>query len=106
MVQAVRDICDNANRFFDQEAPWETIKIHREEAHEVISTVINIFRIIVIFLTPILPSYSSQVRFFFGEDHYTWDSLSSLQTGKIQSYSHLLQKLSMDAVKKLIYASK
>ena len=105
VIEAVRNICDNANRFFDQEAPWKTINIHREEAHEVISTVINIFRIIVIFLTPILPNYSSQVRSFFGEDHYTWDSLSSLQTGKIHSYSHLLQKLSMDAVKKLIHAS-
>ncbi len=106
VVQVIRDICDDANRFFDKQAPWKKIKTNREEAHEVISTVINIFRLVVIFLTPILPSYSSKVQHFFDEDDYTWKSLYSLQKGnKIHSYTHLLQRLRMDVVKKLVDAN-
>ncbi len=106
VVQIIRELSDKGNRFFDKEAPWKNIKSDPKAAHQVVSIVVNVFRLLVIFIKPILPSYSTKVNNFFNEDSYTWKSLHDvLETCEIHSYSHLLKRLQIDHVENLLRAN-
>ena len=122
-MKALQQICkmsEQANVYFSDKEPWKLVKSDPPKAHQVLSTTINAFRKIAIYLSPILPSYSQQVAHLFGEadgdgegdgdgngktSPYTWDDAEeTLLNRSIQSYSHLVKKLSEKDVAKLFTA--
>ena len=106
-MQSIREIADNANQFFDEKAPWRTVKEDNQGTHAVLSIVVNIFRIIIIYLKPVLPDYASKVEKLFQEDPFYWSSAQeTLEDHKLQPFQHLLQKIDPRSVQKLIEASK
>ena len=107
VIQTIRELSDEANRFFDEKAPWKTIKENKENTHQTVSAVVNAFRLIVIYLKPILPGYSEKVEKLFNENAYTWKDISKLlENHTMNTYSHLLQRLSPEKIEQIIYASK
>ena len=107
VIQTIRELSDEANRFFDEKAPWKTIKDDKENTHQIVSAVVNAFRLIVIYLKPILPGYSAKVEKLFNENAYTWKDVQKLlEKHKINTYFHLLQRLSTEKIEQLIHASK
>ncbi len=99
----IRDIADRTNQYFDSREPWKLIKSSPEETRGILSAVLNIFRVMSIYLRPVLPVYSDRVAELFGETPYLWGDAETLLTDcKIQKYSYLAQRVDRDAVERVI----
>lgn len=89
-ITEIREIADEANKYFDEKAPWNLIKEDIEATRGVLTTTINIFRLIAIYLKPILPEYSDRVATLLHEKPYVWTDLNkSLENTAIGEYEHL-----------------
>ncbi|MCK5849527.1 MAG: methionine--tRNA ligase, partial [Kiritimatiellae bacterium] len=93
----IREIADEANRYFDNAEPWHSIKTDPEAARAVLSSTLNIFRILAVYLKPILPGYVAKVEKLMNESPYTWDTaMTVLKEGhKINEYEYLASKIDL-----------
>ena len=107
VVQSIREITDEANQFFDEQAPWKKIKEDRQATHAILSVVVNIFRIIAIYLKPILPAYVTKVEKLFQDVPYDWASAQKkLEDHKLQPFQPLLKRVELKSLEKLVEISK
>lgn len=109
--RAIRDImglADKANQFIDAQAPWVTIKEEGKQqfTHDVCSLGINLFRILMVYLKPVLPTLAQQAESFLN-DKLTWESAQTVLTNhEINKFKALMQRVDMDNVNKVIEDSK
>ncbi|NLB68910.1 MAG: methionine--tRNA ligase [Lentisphaerae bacterium] len=100
-------LADMANEFFDRKQPWNSIKTDLEETRKVITSILNMFRLLAIYLTPVLPEYSRKVSELLKEDAYTWKSLDrDLENQEISKYEYLAVRVGSEQVEKIIEATK
>jgi len=90
-------IADGINQFVDQNKPWELAKdaAQDEELHRVCSEAINLFRLLTIYLKPVLPKLASDVEAFLNVAPLAWsDAASLLPAGHvIGTYKHLMTRV-------------
>ena len=101
-------LADKANQFIDSNAPWVTIKDEDKQSftHDVCSLGINLFRILVVYLKPVVPTLAAQSELFLN-DELNWDSAQSILTAHpINKFKALMQRVDMDKVNAMIEASK
>ncbi|MCC2616185.1 methionine--tRNA ligase [Aestuariibacter halophilus] len=109
--RAVRDImalADKANQYIDAQAPWVTIKDDDKQklTHDVCSLGINLFRILMVYLKPVLPKLAEQAEGFLN-DTLNWDSAQQVLTGHgINKFKALMQRVDSDKVNAMIEDSK
>ena len=109
--KAMRDVmalADKANQYIDTQAPWVTVKDESKQAltHDVCSMGIHFFRILVVYLTPVMPKLSEQAQAFLN-DEFTWASAQDVKRGQpINKFKALLQRVEMDKVHAIIEDSK
>ncbi|SMF46595.1 methionine--tRNA ligase [Pseudobacteriovorax antillogorgiicola] len=90
----IRDIADEANKYFDHYEPWKLIKTDQDKTKEVLTTILNLFRIMAIYLKPVLPSYTAKVEELFNEGPYTWENATEvLENHGIKPFKHLLKRI-------------
>jgi len=105
-IQEIRSISEEGNRLFEEEKPWVKIKDDSEGARPVLTTVLHLFRICAIYLKPVLPEYAARVERLFNEPPYSWaDSEKLLEGHELASFEHLLGRLEMDSLQKVVDAS-
>ena len=103
----IREIADEANRYFDEQEPWKLVKTDPEQTRAVITTVINLFRIISVYLKPVLPLYVQTVESLFQEKPFQWASLQEIiENRPVEKYVHLLKRLEMKDVEKIVEDSR
>jgi methionyl-tRNA synthetase len=103
----IRALADKANQYFDEKAPWKTLDADPASTKQVLTTTLNIFRILSIYLKPILPHYTAKVEKLFGEKPYQWSDLQKVLSGtSIQDYEHLASRIEADKVKAMVDESK
>jgi methionyl-tRNA synthetase len=103
----IRQIADEANKYIDSKEPWKLLKTDLPKAYEVITAGLNVFRLIAIYLTPILPKYSLAVSKLFKENDYRWkDSQVTLEDHEIDIFEHLAQRVDPALIAKLLDASR
>jgi len=101
----VRGLADAANQYFDTQAPWALVKTDPEAARQVMTSVLNIFRVLAIYLQPILPAYAEQVARLFNEAAYPWaDVRTAVEDVAINPYEYLATRVEMTAVEAMIAA--
>lgn len=106
-ITEIREIADEANRYFDEKAPWTLIKTDLEGTRAVLTTTINIFRLLAIYLAPILPDYSDRVAKLLGEASYAWaDTERTLENTVIGDYEHLAVRVEKEKFDAIIEQSK
>ncbi|RWU12096.1 methionine--tRNA ligase [Pseudidiomarina gelatinasegens] len=109
--KAMRDImalADKANFYIAEKEPWQLIKdpAKAAEVHEICSIGINLFRLLMIYLTPVVPALAERVQAFLN-DSFTWESHQETLVGhSISSFKALLQRIEMDKVNAMIDDSK
>jgi methionyl-tRNA synthetase len=90
-------LADQANQYVDERKPWELSKKAGSEAElaEVCSTAINLFRILTVYLKPVLPHLALQAEKFLNVPALQWsDAQSLLPAGhRISEYKHLLARV-------------
>ena len=101
----VTRIADAANEYFDRREPWKTVKQPdgAETTRTTLTTILNVFRIIAIYLRPILPSYSDKAAALFGESPYVWDDIAkTVENGTIGAYSYLATRIDAKQVEAMV----
>jgi methionyl-tRNA synthetase len=94
VIHEIRNIADEANKYFDEKAPWKTLETDPKGTKEVVSTILNVFRILSIYLKPLLPVYVSKVEKLFGEAPYTWFNVAQILTDTtLKEYEHLAVRI-------------
>mgnify|MGYP001416507960 CR=1 FL=1 len=103
----VRDLADAANQYFDVKAPWVLVKTDPEAARRVMTSVLNIFRVLAIYLQPVLPGYAAKVAALFGEPAYVWSDVEkAIENVPIKPYTYLATRVEQAAVDRLVEASR
>lgn len=110
--RAMRDImalADAANQYVDANKPWELAKQEGREAdlHEVCTVSVNLFRLLTIYLKPVLPQLAQQVEAFLNIAPLQWsDSQHLLLDHKINAYEHLMKRVEGKQIELLIEENK
>ena len=97
--KALRDImalADKVNEYVDQHKPWDLAKKEGADAalQDVCSTCIEAFRLLTIYLKPVLPALAAQVEAFLQVPALTFgDASSALGAHRIGTYTHLMQRV-------------
>ena len=105
----VAKIADAANEYFDRREPWKTVKVPEtaELTRTTLTTVLNVFRILAIYLRPILPSYADKAAALFGELPYAWADLAkTLENAPIGSYTYLATRIDAKQVEAMVEKAK
>lgn len=106
-INEIRALADEANRYFDEKAPWKTLATDPAGTKAVLTTTLNIYRLLAIFLKPVLPKYVEQVEKLLNEKPYAWsDSQKILENHSIQPYQHLANRIDPEKVKAMMEESK
>lgn len=106
-INEIREIADEANKYFDELAPWNLIKTDIEGTRAVLTATLNIFRLLAIYLKPVLPAYSDKVAGLLGESAYSWADLQkTLEQTTINDYAHLAVRVEQANLDKVIEDSK
>ena len=96
-LREVMRLADLANQFVDERKPWELAKRAggESELREVCSMALNLFRLLTIYLKPVLPDTAAQAERFLGVAPLRWrDAASLLPAGhRINEYRHLLGRV-------------
>ena len=91
-------LADAANEYFDAAQPWKTIKIDPEATRQTLTTILNLFRILTIYLKPILPQVAAEVaRFLIVPPEQFAEVAQPLGAGhQIGQYQHLMQRVTQE----------
>ncbi|WP_374757615.1 methionine--tRNA ligase [Jeongeupia sp. HS-3] len=110
--RAIRDIMaltDEVNQFVDANKPWEMAKQEGMDAElqRVCSILINAFRLLTIYLKPVLPKLAADVEAFLNIAPLRWLDAGSLLLGHcINPYSHLMTRIDPKAIEAMVEENK
>jgi methionyl-tRNA synthetase len=96
-LREVMALADVANHYVDEQKPWELSKQPGSERrlHEVCSTALDLFRVLTIYLKPVLPKLAADAERFLGLPDLKWsDARARMPEGhRISEYRHLLTRV-------------
>ncbi|MFH4415678.1 MAG: methionine--tRNA ligase [Neisseriaceae bacterium] len=105
VVKVVMHLADTVNAHIDQNKPWELAKLPEKSTllHYLCSEWLHAFRILTIYLSPILPDIAAKVSLFFNVPSFTWeDSISVPGEMRINNYEHLSHRVEEEYIEKLL----
>ncbi|WP_287962985.1 methionine--tRNA ligase [Alcanivorax sp.] len=109
---AMRDImalADRANEYVDAKAPWVLAKQEGKESelHEVVSVSLNLFRVLMTYLAPVVPTMAEKAATFLNLTGWAWSDIDTpLMAHTINQFKPLMTRIEMDKVNAMIEASK
>ncbi len=108
VISEIREIADETNKYFDEVAPWKLIKEDKEATKRILTDTLNIFRILAIYLKPILPDYAVKVEKLLCESNpFDWSSSQIIiKNKKINTFEHLAQRIDPKKIELIIEESK
>ena len=104
-VRGVMALADRANQYIDSRKPWLLAKDpgRADDVRDVCTQGLNLFRVLMIYLSPVLPEMAARVREFFQETAWSWDSAAlPLLATAILPYQPLATRLDARAAARLI----
>lgn len=108
-MRLIMELADQANAFVENSAPWTLKKDPTQQVRlqEVCTIVLNLFRQLCIYLTPVLPKLSKQCGQLLNSEITHWsDSQTPLVGISISKFEHLLQRIAPEKVQAMIEDSK
>jgi methionyl-tRNA synthetase len=106
VMREIMSLADSSNEWWDNRKPWALAKRGDSDSlndlHAIASAAINAFRLLTIYLTPVLPALAKNVNAFLypGQDSSdsNWsDSTLCLPEGhRIAHYEHLMQRVTSE----------
>jgi methionyl-tRNA synthetase len=92
-------LADRVNEYVDAHKPWELAKQAGADAalHDVCTVCIEAFRLLTLYLKPVLPALAASVEAFLAIAPLQWtDSARALGHHRIGDYKHLMQRVSAE----------
>jgi methionyl-tRNA synthetase len=107
-IREIMALADATNEYFDSQEPWKLAKDEStaQQAIEVSSMCINLFRLIMIYLQPVIPVTAAKAEEFLN-DKLSWDSeLKPLLDHQINKFKPIMTRVDKDHVAQMVEASK
>ena len=109
VTKTVMTLADVVNKYVHEQAPWDLLKKFPESpsAHEVLSVALESFRILTIYLSPILPQVAEQALGFLKASTSSWKAIHRPLTSHrpadeaILAYKHLMQRVTPEQLEAL-----
>ena len=96
-IRLIMDIADDVNKYINDSTPW---KKDLNEAVEIASTAIYAFRILSIYLSPIIPKITKNAFGFLNIEKNSFEDLDLAIEKPINNYTPLLNRLEPIEIKK------
>jgi methionyl-tRNA synthetase len=101
-------LADRANEYLDRAAPWTKKKKGglEREVQDICSIALNLFRQIMVYLAPVLPSVAQESAKLLGCSLASWEDAATPLVGTpVAEYVHLMKRLDPTDVDAVIAAS-
>ncbi len=108
-IRKIMKLADEANRYIDEEKPWLQIKEEGRESHvqAVCTQGINLFRVLITYLAPVLPFTAERAAAFLGRDVADWNTIDEpMLKCELNTFQPLLTRIDPLKVDAVIEASK
>ena len=108
-MRSIMKLADKANQYIDDKKPWQLIKEEgrEQEVHEITSLAINLFRVLMTYLKPVLPEMAKQSEAFLNIDSLNWDAIKTpLLSHQINKFKPLMTRIEDDQIEVMIESSK
>jgi methionyl-tRNA synthetase len=107
-LREIMGLADRVNEYVDANKPWELAKQAGADArlHDVCTTCIEAFRVLTIYLKPVLPVLAAQVEAFLKVGPLNFaDAATALGAQSIGEYKHLMQRVDAGQLEALLAPS-
>lgn len=107
-IREIMALTDKANKYVDEKAPWVIAKdeSRTDELQQVCSMGIELFRVLIGYLKPVLPNLAARAEAFLNTQ-LTWGNVASpLLDHQIAPFKPLFSRLDMKKIEEMIEASK
>ncbi len=107
-MREIMALADKANEYIAETAPWVLAKEEGKEAelHESVSVGINLFRVLMSYLAPVIPETADKAKSFLNLESWNWDDIQQPLLGhEINKFKALMTRLEMPAIEKMVEAS-
>ena len=107
-IRLVMELTDSINRMVDADKPWEIAKQSGPEAetrlHSLCTRALEAFRLLTIYLKPVLPKVAHEVEILFGVSELGWNDIDSPLSAKNQigKYKHLMSRVDQKQIAALV----
>lgn len=108
-MRQIMELADEANTWINDQAPWVVAKQEGQDAQVqgICSTGINLFRVLMVYLTPVLPAMSETTADFLKLDSMNWASRTQpLEDHAIETFKPMMQRVDNDQIEALMAASR
>lgn len=104
-IRLIMALADKANQYINDKQPWVIAKQDKESAElqAICSTGINAFRLLMIYLKPVLPAMAAKAEAFLAVAPLQWQDLDQLLLDHpIDKFKPLMTRVEMDKIKAMI----
>jgi methionyl-tRNA synthetase len=110
-AKSIMGLADEANQYVNDMKPWELAKREDESSktklHEVCTVSLNLFRLLTLYLKPVLPRLAGNVESFLNIPPLQWPDAQKLLLGhSIHPYKHLMTRIEQKQIDAMIEANK
>lgn len=107
-MRHIMALADKANQYIDEKKPWSLMKdpAQKQAVQDVCTMGINLFRVLMIYLKPILPNTAKQVENFLNISPLMWnDKNQPLLNHTIREFQPLMNRIDPKQIEELKMAS-
>ena len=108
-MRLIMKLADKANQYIDKKKPWQLAKIegNEKEVHEITSLAINLFKVLMTYLKPVLPEMAKRSEEFLNVDSLNWSDIENpLTNHKINKFKALMTRIEDDQIDQMVESSK
>ncbi|ACT48428.1 methionine--tRNA ligase [Methylotenera mobilis] len=109
-LREIMRLADVANGFVAEKAPWVMAKQEGQDAalQQVCSDALEMFRLLTLYLKPVLPKLAGEIEQFLNIAPLTWDAVANslLPQHAINAYEHLITRVDGKQVEAMTEANK
>ena len=107
-IRLISSMADDINKYLDEEKPWVKIKDknNRELVQKICTDGMNLFRILIGYLKPVLPKISEKVENIMQCEPINWENIKdSILSKKIQEFKPIITRIDKDSLEGMINES-
>jgi methionyl-tRNA synthetase len=108
-LRKIMALADRANQYIDANKPWVLAKQDGQEAavQAVCSTGLNLFRVLLTYLQPVLPAMASAAERFLNIEPLTWSAIATPLTGHtINKFQPLMTRVEQEKIDAMLNDSR
>jgi methionyl-tRNA synthetase len=108
-MREIMALADKANQYIDDHKPWIVAKQENsdDELQAICTMGINCFRLLILYLKPVLPVMAEKTEAFLNIDPLNWqDATTALTSHKINPFKPLMTRVEKESIENMIEDSK